>query len=430
MSLRLVVLVTGLILAWAVALNSGRDLAFNLAYLLTGILALSYGWAWSSIRFLSLRRITRARRSQVGLFFEESFEVRNLGRLPKLWLEVQDHSTLPFHQVSRVVSNLGGKSRHRWQVRTLCQQRGVFRLGPLTLRSGDPLGLFLVEKHLPPINHLVVYPMTVPLRTFQPPIADLAGGEALRRRTHYLTTNVAGIREYAPGDSFNRIHWLSTARTGRLMTKEFELDPTADVWIFLDLNQYVAVELPWQPTRPEQGLFALLDRPNGKRPSVELPPSTTEYAVAVAASVARYFLLKGRAVGLISHGHRRQLLQTDRGERQLTKILELLARVQADGYVPFAQLLVTDGVRLNRNDTILAVSPDPRPDWARSLREMRRRGVQSIAVSIDGASFGSPLQPTGLLHELELAGIPTYKVSRGQRIQDALGRPAVGVVPS
>ena len=40
-------------------------------------------------------------------------------------------------------------------------------------------------------------------------------GEALRRRTHYVTTNAAGVRDYAPGDSFGRIHWPSTARRNR-----------------------------------------------------------------------------------------------------------------------------------------------------------------------------------------------------------------------
>jgi uncharacterized protein (DUF58 family) len=52
---------------------------------------------------------------------------------------------------------------------------------------------------------------------------------------------VASVRDYAPGDSFNRIHWPSTARTGQLIVKEFELDPMADIWLFLDLEKRVQV---------------------------------------------------------------------------------------------------------------------------------------------------------------------------------------------
>lgn len=422
MSSRLLFLIAAWVFAWTFALNSGKTLAFNLAYLLTGILALSYGWAWTSTRFIRIHRYTRARRSQVGSYFEESFEVRNNGRLPKLWLEMQDESTLPFHEVSRVVSNLQGHTSHRWRVRTLCQQRGYFRLGPMSVHSGDPLGLFSVSQSLSLTSGVIVYPATVELRTFQPPMADLTGGEAISRRTQYLTTNVSGIREYMPGDSFNRIHWLSTARTGRLMTKEFELDPTADIWIFLDLCRDVESAMAWKPTRPDVGVFALSSLSQQENQTLELPPSTTEYAVTIAASAARYFLLRNRAVGMVWHGQQRQVLQTDRGERQLRKILESLAVVEARGRVPFDQLLVTDGGRLNRNDTILAISADPRPNWARALREMRRRGVHSIAVVVDGTTFGDEANYSGLLHELELTGIPAYQVARGQPIDEALSR--------
>jgi len=48
------------------------------------------------------------------------------------------------------------------------------------------------------------------------------------------------VRPYAPGDSFNRIHWRSTARLGEIQVKEFDLEQTADVWIFVDLESTVA----------------------------------------------------------------------------------------------------------------------------------------------------------------------------------------------
>ncbi len=422
MSSRLIFLLVALIVAWIFALNSGRTLAFNLAYLLTGILALSYFWSWNSTRAIHINRYTRARRSQVGQFFEESFEVRNQGRLPKLWLEVRDFSTVPFHGASRVVSHLQGRSRHRWQVRTYCQQRGYYRLGPMRLFSGDPLGLFAVDETLRQTSDLIVYPATVALSTFQPPAADLAGGEALSRRAQYLTTNVSGIREYAPGDSFNRIHWLSTARTGRLMTREFELDPSADIWVFLDLNGVAVRSLPWELSPPQSGIFALTSRSD----TLELAPSTLEYAVTATASVARYFLLRNRAVGMIWQGSQRYLLQIDRGERQMRKVLEALAVVSAEGLMPFDQLLVTEGVRLNRNDMILAVTADPDPAWVRALREIRRRGVHSVALVMDGSTFGGEDSYQDLAHELAISNVPSYRLRRGDDIGAVLGRPPNG----
>lgn len=422
MSSRLIFLVIATVLAWILAFNSGRDLAYNLAYLLTSILGFSYAWAWNSLRAIGLRRITRTRRSQVGQFAEEQFEIVNRGRVPKLWLEIKDDSTLPWHDASRVVSSLARNQTQRWQVKTLCTQRGRYRLGPLSLHSGDPLGVFDVEQHIDSTSNIVVYPLMLELTSFEPSISDLSGGEARHRRTYQMTTNVAGIRDYVPGDSLNRIHWPSTARTRRLMAKEFELDPTADVWLYLDLHRDAEAALPWTPQPPEPAIFAL----HGiKRQSVryELPPSTTEYAVTVTASLARYFVLRNRAVGLSSRSRQREYVQADRGERQLTKILEALSVVNATGSFPFAQLIANDGMRLNRNDTVLAISADPSPEWAVALHHIQRRGVNSIAVVIDGSTFGRKDDYIPLFGQLDAAGIPAYRVSRGEDIASALAVP-------
>ena len=52
-----------------------------------------------------------------------------------------------------------------------------------------------------------------------------------------------------------------------------------------------------------------------KDATFELPPNTTEYAVTVTASLARYFLMRNRSVGMSSRGLSREFLQADRGER-------------------------------------------------------------------------------------------------------------------
>lgn len=426
MNSRLVFLIAAVIAAWVMAANSGSSLAYGLAYLSSGVLAFSWLWAWNGIRRVQVRRTTRSRRSQVGQFAEEQFELVNRSGWPKLWLEVLDESTLPWHAVGRVVSTLGRKATHRWQVRTLCTQRGRFRLGPMQIATSDPLGVFRQRRTLPATSYIVVYPLTVELPSFEPSISDLAGGEARHRRTYQVTTNASGVRDYAPGDSLNRIHWPTTARTRRLMTKEFELDPTSDVWIYLDLYRPVEGKLPWSPQAPEPGVFAM-HTVQRQRSQFELPPSTTEYSVAATASLARYFLLRGRAVGMSSNGHSREFLQADRGERQLNKILESLAVVEAQGDMPFSQLISMDGVRLNRNDTVIAVSPDWSPEWAAALKLLQRRGVNSIAIVIDGSSFGRPVAYDQVLAEFEGAGIPSYILRKGEPLDLALRTPRRGM---
>ncbi|MEZ4615700.1 MAG: DUF58 domain-containing protein [Caldilineaceae bacterium] len=422
MSSRLIFLLAALITTWVLAFNSGRDLAFNIAYLITAVLILSYGYALNSVRGLSLRRFTRTRRSQVGQYAEEQFEVVNRNFWPKLWVEIEDHSTLPWHPASRVISSLGRSSTQRWQVKTLCTQRGHFQLGPLTLHSGDPLGIFAVTQEISNTSPLIVYPLVLELTSFEPSISDLSGGEARHRRTYQITSSVAGVREYVRGDSLNRVHWPTTARTRRFMVKEFELDPTADIWLFLDLFAEAEAALPWMPTPPAPGLFALRGR-RQREDGFELPPISTEYSITVTASLARYFLLRNRAVGLSAWGSTRDYIQADRGERQLNKMLEALAVIQADGTLPFAHLIGTDGIRLNRNDTVIAISADPSRDWVVALQQIQRRGVNSVAVVIDGTTFGRTIPYDALLSELEGAGISTYRVQRNDAIDQALAQP-------
>jgi hypothetical protein len=124
-----------------------------------------------------------------------------------------------------------------------------------------------------------------------------------------------------------------------------------------------------------------------------------------------------------SRGRTREIVQADRGERQLNKFLEALAVVDAAGDLPFGDLVATDGVRLNRNDTLVAISADDSPSWAAALQMLQRRGVNSIAVVLDGATFGAPRDYDPLLSELAATGIPAYRIRRDDPLDRVLSEP-------
>ncbi len=416
-----IVLLLWVLLAVA-AIGSGRELLFNLWYLLTALLILSYLWAWSGIRWVQVERYARTGRSQVGKMAEERLLVNNRGLIPKLWLEVRDHSTLPEHHVSRVISPLGTRRSQTWTVKTRCLQRGRFSLGPLTLISGDPFGLFQTSRRLPEPGEssFIVYPAIVEVPSFAPLVGYLPGGETMRRRTHYVTTNVSGVRDYAPGDSFNRIHWPSTARTGRLISKEFELDPTADIWLFLDLDRTAQSELVWARLMAQRK-SRLPWEPAG--PDLTLMPSTVEYGVTIVASLAKHFIARDRSVGFLAYSQHREILPADRGERQLTKILETLAVIRAEGRIPLAQIIAAEAAHLPRNTTVVITTATDEPYWISAARDVNQRGVRVIAILIDPESFGQPRSNRKLTAELAISGIPAYLVREGDDLAEALARP-------
>lgn len=397
------------------AFVTGRALFFNLLYLWLVLIVIAAVWTWTGLDGIRLARHTRALRAQVGRPLEERLAVRNLGGAPKLWLEVRDHSDLPGHAVSKVVVALGARQERAWVVRTRCQKRGRFRLGPVSLTSGDPFGLFQITRPIPQTTNVVIYPATVDLPDFALPLGYLSGGDALRRRTHYVTANAAGVREYAPGDSFNRIHWPSTARRDRLIVKEFELDPQADVWLFLDGDRAVQASLPTPPP-----VFQESDRWWVIQEKVQLPPSTEEYGVSIAASLAQYFTRRDRNVGLIAYGQAREVIQPDRGERQLTKLWEVLAVFRAVGQTRFHDALTIEAEQLPRGATVILIAASWDMRWVVGAQSLKRRGLRVVAVVLDADSFGGHHENASLAEALWAMGIPAYRVKNGDDLVSAL----------
>lgn len=420
------------LLLWALiavgAIGTGRELLYNLWYLLTSLLVVSYAWAWTGVHRVQIERQARTGRSQVGKLAEERLVVRNQSLVPKLWLEVRDFSTLPDHQVSRVISPLGARKMHSWTVKTRCLQRGRFTLGPIAIASGDPFGLFRRSRALeePGEASFIVYPAIVEVPNFAPQVGFLPGGDTMRRRTPYVTTNVSGVRDYAPGDSFSRIHWPSTARMGKLISKEFELDPTADIWLFLDLDQEVHADRGWSELALQQER-RLPWEPVGR--GLALAPSTVEYGVTIVASLANHFLARDRAVGFLAYSRAREVIPADRGDRQLAKILETLAVIRAEGQIPLGEIITAEATHLRRNTTVIVVTSTDQPFWIAACRDVVQRGVRVVAVLIDPQGFGRVRSNEHLASELSVSGIPTYLVREGDDLDQALARPFAWAIP-
>lgn len=412
-----------LIALWALLANlayqTNRDIFFRLSYLIIIIVVVSLVWAFYSVHSFRLERMLLTPRAQVGKMAEEIFNATSTGHLPKLWMELYDSGNLPGHPASRVLSAMAPRTRYSWTVRSLCRLRGRFQTGPITISSGDPFGLFVFQRVVPDTQRsIVVYPMTVDLPGFAPTLGQLRGGDARQQRTHFVTTNAAGTREYAPGDSYNRIHWPSSIRHDRLIVKEFDLDPTADVWILLDLEHGIHTGSWWEQSWYERDLTDLWmhDRVN------KLAPNTEEYAVTTAASLAKYYLDKQRAVGLSSSDRSRAFAQPDRGERQLSRLLEMLAVVESDGTQPFAAFLAEQTARLSRNITLVLITPSSEPEWIRFAQDARRRGLHLLVVLIDASTFGVRTEFSPMVGELAASGITAFMVKQGDDLRAALAR--------
>jgi len=391
-TLTVVVLMT--VVSSAIAISTGFWLTWRLVYV--AIVGVPVAYAWSRLNLAGLEIVPdrSTDRLQEGARYEERITVRNRSWIPKIWLEVDDPSEMPGHVAKRVVT-VAARGSRTWRVRSTIRRRGLYTVGPVEVTTGDPFGMFRHTRAYGDRQNVLVYPRAVELPNFSVPAANLPGEGRFRRRTHYVTPNAAGIRPYEFGDSYNRIHWPSTARSREPMVKIFELDPASDIWVILDLHRDVHAG--------------------------EGDDSTEEYGVTIAASVALYFLTANRTVGFMSYGRAFDVVDAERGLNQYTRILESLAMARAWGDVRLGDLLSNEARRFGRHTTVIAITPSTDGEWVAGLGALQGRGVKVAAIVIEPSTFGGSESSLGVFASLASTDIFTYMVQHADDIASALG---------
>ena len=126
---------------------------------------------------------------------------------------------------------------HRIRLKLEARSRGVIDLGPVTMEAGDPLGLIRRRRILAGARKLYIHPRTVALPPLEAGLErDLEGDPGPGIVDDDLEFHA--LRPYAPGDDMKRVHWLSTARAGTLMVRQYE--PTLRTRTELILDGQVA----------------------------------------------------------------------------------------------------------------------------------------------------------------------------------------------
>jgi len=357
---------------------------------LGGVLLLSTLWARSLARSLRLLREMRFGWMQVGDRLEERFTIENPGWAPALWVEVVDHSTLPDHHINWV-TGVGGTSDTQWHTQGLCGRRGLFTLGPTSLRSSDPFGIFTVTVDNPASRNLLVLPPVVPLPAIQIAPGGRSGEGRPRPDAPERTVSTGSVREYIPGDSLRWMHWPTTARRGKPYVRIFDGTPTADWRILLDLDQNVHLGSGFD--------------------------STLEHAVILAASLTDLGIRQQHAVGLSASGNQLAWLPSAEGEAQRWAILRSLAMVEP-GQVSLHEMLKHLQPNMRSDTSLIIITPSISPMWIEGLLPLIWRGINPTILLLDPSTFGGSESATSLAKMLADLGIAHYLISR-----DLLNRP-------
>ena len=223
--------------------------------------------------------------------------------------------------------------------------RTVIKVGPVRSVRADPLRLLCRQVTLTDAVDLYVHPRTVSLAgSAEGLIRDLEG---------IPTTNLSNadvsfhaLRDYVPGDDRRHIHWKTTARTNKLMVRQFE------------------------ETRRSHLAMAL---------STNLDEYTTEadleLAISAAASIGKQAIREQREVSVLTQDGR---LRTDTARVLLDGMTRLVAEP--------SRLTATDVARLtgdavpNASVMFLLVGAGVAPGQLRSAAASAPPGVRCFAI--------------------------------------------------
>lgn len=393
-SLLAVVVVTGFF-----AYITGVTLAFVPVYAAVLVVLLAAIWIWWIERHLEFERSSPSGTHMVGELIQQRLGLANTGWLPVTMAEVEDRSGLPGDHPPVGVS-LGPRERISWEEEIRLQMRGRYQLGPTEVRISDPFGLFHRTLAHRAAGSILVYPALHPLPTIG--FAGAMPGRESERggRPRDLPPSASGVREHDPADGINRIHWVSTARQGRLMSRTFDAEEGADLLVVLDLRRGLNVG----------------DGPN----------SSLEYAVSLAASVAHAGLARGRAVSLFATSRAITSIPAARGEVQEQAILETLALCQADGQLGLDRVLPLHLPAWRTRGNVVVVTSDASGGWVESVAAASQPGQRAVAIFVDSATFGPHPATTRIPPQWRLV-LDLWAVKRGDepgRMEPVLARAA------
>ncbi len=300
------------------AVNTGN----NLLYLLLGW-TLSFIIASGILSERNLRKLTVRRRPPARVFAAQPFlmEISVENAKPGLAsysIEIEDLlGGRPLDKKCYFLKIPPAKTQ-RTSYRHTFARRGLYQLDGFRIATKFPFALFRKSRDVELPGEVLVYPalVAVPRPSPQARRPGEAMSERLGRRGEFF-----GLREWRHGDDRRDVHWKATARSGRMLVREYEDELTRRAVVVLD------------NALPDDALAAIAA--DDIDATVDAQRDALERAVSRAASLAAAYLESGWAVQLIARG---DAVAMGTGKAQLARVLRALALLPtvADD-VPFAR---------------------------------------------------------------------------------------------
>lgn len=238
-----VVFLLVVLLLAASSINTGNNLLILVLSTLVAALLVSGFGSNLGLQNLhvSLQLPSRIHAGQKAVFL---LTLRNLKRwVPSFGIRLRNRRS---EEVGQESTDFFGKEQHfphlaagsslELQMETVFEERGAYSLEGFEVATSFPFGFLQRRRHLQARGVIVVYPRLLEMENLLRR-HPLLRGTAARFRPGQ-GREVYTIRDYRSGDRSQSVHWKATARTGRLMVKEFlaEEEPPHRLHLFREIG--------------------------------------------------------------------------------------------------------------------------------------------------------------------------------------------------
>jgi uncharacterized protein (DUF58 family) len=360
------------------------------ALLVLGFAPLSLSWGRPGLRWLALLFDagllaaaifdSRTSRLPVGLEIFREFGGRfHIGAETEVRVRVNNHTPRAFRlkikdeyppemtllSPREVELSVGPQDSQSLAYTLKPTRRGRFEFGRVAVRSRSRLGLVWREGQAGEPSAVKVYPNIRRAREAELKALGARSLVAAQRRAAWRGEgrDFESLREYVAGDELRHISWSATARRGRLMTRQYQIERDQTILIALDAGRLMTARI-----------------------GTETKFDTAIHAALTLMSAARR---AGDQAGLVVFGRRvKAYVPPAKGREQLDRVLEALHAVEPELIEPsYTRAFEFIAANCKRRSFVVLltdlVDEEGSRDLLTSLRILRPRHLPLVTTIAD-----------------------------------------------
>lgn len=378
------------IILFIIAAVLRSELFFYMLYVVVGLQLLARLWLRRSVNRLTWRRQAPSA-AFPGEQMTVELEIKNNSLLPIPWVSLNESipPTLRNPPMIREVLSLGAGERRMLSYTLIGRQRGYYRLGPLSIRTGDVLGLGERAVTGQERDALTIYPKVLALAELGLPASLPYGTLAATQRLFTDPARPAGVRPYQAADGVRRIDWKTTAHSGVPQVRRYQPAIALETLIALAFS------------REEYGSRFAYD--------------LMERTLVAAASIAAHLSAQSQPLGFCTTGKDAATgalaatLPISVGRAHLIQVLGLLGRLE-----PAANGAVTGAIQqasshLGWGSTVVIITAQHGPELVAQVLPLKRRGLNIALIIADPSA-----EDLGLARRHGIAAFGLWRDGRPQ----------------